>query len=113
MTCASTCLPLFDAHSVIAAARNNQTTEPVASVEEKLAAKDDELKLLQAKVKHRNQKNMTLSLQVTKLKLDIADFTVKVRELEQLYAQTSYEAVRAKKEETSSVLPILGKCKRN
>jgi len=113
MTCASTCMPLFDAHSVIAAARNNQTTEPVASVEEKLAAKDDELKLLQAKVKHRNQKNMTLSLQVTKLKLDIADFTVKVRELEQLYAQTSYEAVRAKKEETSSVLPILGKCKRN
>ena len=97
MTCGSTCLPLADAHSVIAAARDNQATEPYASVEEKFAAKDDELKLLLAKVEHQNRHNMTLSLRITKLELDIADFTGKVRELDQ-YAQTSYEAALAKEE---------------
>jgi hypothetical protein len=82
----------------MAAAGDNQATEPDASGEEKLPAKDDYFKLLQAKVKHQNQHNMMLSLQITKLRVDIADFTVKLCKLDQLYAQTFNEAVRAKDE---------------
>ena len=92
MSCTFPCTP-----HVEDIASDNQATEPDASADERLA-KDDILKLLQAKVKHQNQHNSTLSLQITKLKLDNADFTVKVRELDQLYVQTSYEAVRAKEE---------------
>jgi hypothetical protein len=73
---------------VIAAVSDIQATKSVA-MEAKLISQVDELKSIQTKEEYQDQ---------PKLKVDIADFKAKLRELDRLNARTADEAVRAKEE---------------